>query len=175
VSFNSTRGSDNPRNLGFAGPPSIRAAAALTGGTEYSCDYASDRLAHLVDLQTDTWKFFLGSSTDYFTWMPQSVAFDFCMHDAAHRYEPVLNDLRQIIPYMKRFGIVCIHDTQQLELGREMSQAVLDAAKEFPVRHVTLPYGCGLSIIRVEESANAPVEVAGRLEDGKLDTIPFSF
>lgn len=153
----------------------LRAAAEKIGAVVYSCDADKPRTGHLVDHQSESWKFFSGLSDDFFKWLPTDLIFDFCMHDGAHHYEQVHKDLLNIIPRMKQFGLICLHDTQQVTLGPDEAKAVQHAARIHPLTWMTMPFGCGLTIIRVESDRNRPIDPAGRIEHGVHDTKPFSF
>ena len=153
----------------------LRAAAEKTGGCVYSCDWAAERWSDLLPEQTDQWKLFLGNSIDFLAQLPPDLAFDFVMHDAAHHYKRVRADLEAILPKVRQFGLVCLHDTQQTDLGPGMMKAVHEATAGRPVTMTHLPYGAGLTIIRMEESPHGAVQVAGgNLKDGRPFTAPFS-
>lgn len=95
------------------------------------------------------------------------------MHDAAHDYYQVKMDLERILPKMKRFGIICVHDTQQPDLNHEMLAAIKEALRGAPISMVNLPYSSGLAIIRVEESVHPSINPStGTLADGRPETQP---
>ena len=133
----------------------LRAAMAVTGGKLFSCDFDRSRFAHLVDQGDEHWEFFLGSSEDFLKSL--DPPFDFAMHDAAHDYWQVRWDLEHMLPLMRRFGIVCVHDTQMSGVAAEMTRAVADAARGFAVSYLHLPFSCGLAILRVEESPHPAI------------------
>lgn len=149
----------------------LRAAAARTGGTVFSCDVDKKRFDVLLDAQTEHWKLFLGSSDAFLDDLEGPV--DFAVHDGAHDYYQVKEDLLRILPKMKTFGLVCIHDTQQFELGPGMMDAIRDSLQGRNVSFTTLPYCCGLTIIRMEQSGHPAIEPAGKiLPAGHPDTVP---
>jgi hypothetical protein len=95
------------------------------------------------------------------------------VHDAAHDYFQVKMDLTAILPKMKRFGMICVHDTQQPDLSHEMLAAIKDSVRGQPISMVNLPFSAGLAIIRVEESAHPAITPAsGHLPDGRIETEP---
>jgi hypothetical protein len=152
----------------------LRAAAQQTGGTVYSCDADRRRFEPLLATQDDHWKLYLEFSSSFLQKVPEP--FDFVMHDSAHDYVNVKRDLEMILPRMRQFGIICIHDTQQVDLYEGMLAAMRDATKDFSVSMTNLPFNSGLGIIRVESSPHPPVSPThGKLPDGRIDTRPAAF
>jgi hypothetical protein len=77
---------------------------------------------------------------------------------------------------MRQFGLICVHDTQQPELYRDMLAAIGDATRNLKVSLTNLPFNCGLAIIRIEESRHPAVTPAfGKLPQGQSDTLPVAF
>lgn len=82
--------------------------------------------------------------------------FDLVLHDGSHTSAVVAADLQWILPQVRTFGLVLVHDTQYETCGGEMRLAVQAALgrtamdHEMVFSHTTLPYGAGLTIIRVE-------------------------
>ena len=151
-----------------------RAAAARTGGKVYSCDVDAARFSSLLDSQDEHWELFLGASEKFLAQLEGPL--DFVVHDAAHDYYQVKMDLDAILPKMKRFGLVCVHDTQQPDLNHEMLAALKDSLRGQPISMVNLPFSAGLAIIRVEESDHPAIEPAsGLLPDGRIETEAIAF
>lgn len=147
----------------------IRAAAKRTGGVVYSCDFDKRRYTPLLEEQDEHWKLFLEASGSFIPKVPDPL--DFVMHDGAHDYTTVLNDLKAILPKMRKFGIICVHDTQQIDLNKEMLSAIKDSTTDYAVSLVNLPFAAGLAIIRVEESLHPPITPAGgKMPDGRSET-----
>jgi len=73
------------------------------------------------------------------------------LHDGSHEQEIVEQDLRNIIPKIKKNGILLIHDT--LHPGKfkvdfdQCEKVIKDIDHEF----VTFPFGYGLTVIKVKE------------------------
>jgi len=148
----------------------LKLAALKTGGVVYSCDCDIKRFNYLLDQQDQSWQLQLCSSEKFI----QSITppFDFVMHDAAHDYYQVKMDLEMILPKMKTFGLICVHDTQQPDLGHEMLAAICDAAQGHLISIVNLPFYAGMAIIRVEAGDQpqiTPLE-GGTLKDGRSET-----
>ena len=152
----------------------LRLAASRTGGTVFSCDADKKRFSDLLSQQDEHWRLFLGNS-DLFL---EEIAppFDLVVHDGAHDYRQVRRDLQLILPKMRTFGLICIHDTQQPNLAQGMLAAIRDAAAGWSISLTNLPYGAGLAIIRVESGAHPAISPeGGMLTDGMFDTLPVSF
>lgn len=129
----------------------VRSAAQFTKGKVYSCDFDRKRFLPLLEQQTDDWHLELCGSSEFLSRM--EGPFDFAFHDAAHDYWQTKTDLKLILPKMRQFSLICIHDTQCEEAGPPMLKALHEVADEFPVTFTHLPYSQGLTILRVEESS----------------------
>jgi predicted O-methyltransferase YrrM len=147
----------------------LRAAAAHTGATLYTCDFDKRRFEHVLSEQDEQWKLYLEHSSVFLQRVPEPV--DLVMHDGAHDYANVKRDLEVILPKMRRFGIICMHDTQQLDLYQDMLAAIRDATKGFEVSITNLPFNSGLAVIRVESSVHPEISPStGSLPDGTPET-----
>lgn len=79
--------------------------------------------------------------------------YDLVLHDGSHTCSEVIRDLNNILPHIKQGGFLLVHDTTHPDLGEEMTHAI--NASDIPARRheiLTLPYGYGLTLIRVMES-----------------------
>ena len=151
----------------------LRAGALKTGGVVYSCD-RDPRFTAMNGQQDDHWKLLLGPSETSLRSL--SGPFDFVMHDAAHDYFQVKLDLELILPKVKKFGMICIHDTQQSDLSSDMLAAIRDATAAYSISLTTLPFNAGLTLIRMEDSALPAITPSGSsLPDGRFDTVPAQF
>lgn len=149
----------------------LRLAARRTGGILWSCDCDVKRFSSLLQSQDEQWHLFLGSSEAFIESV--EAPFDFVMHDAAHDYYQVKLDLTCILRKMRTFGIICVHDTQQVDLGHELLAAIRDATRSWQVSFVNLPYSGGLGIIRVESGEYPATRPGGIvLADGRPATDP---
>jgi predicted O-methyltransferase YrrM len=144
------------------------AAAASTGGTVYSCDYDQERFAQYENEQVPNWRFYCRKSSEFIELVP--TPFDFVFHDASHEYDIVRTDIEAIVPKMRRFGLICVHDTQHPRY--RLLEAVNDAVQSLDVSHVALPFGCGLSVLRVNSSPHPPIDPAGKMKGERVVTIP---
>ena len=151
----------------------LRLAASRTGGTVFSCDMDLKRYGYLKTYEDEHWKVFLGGSDTFLKMVEPPI--DFVVHDAAHDYHQVKLDLQLLLPRMRTFGLICLHDTQQTELGHEMLAAIKDATAGWEISLTNLPFGCGLAILRVERGNHPAIQPAGgRFPDGRFDTVPVS-
>ena len=147
----------------------LRLAAKETGGIVHSCDCDVSRFSELLSQQDSTWTLFLGSSEKFISKVAEPI--DFVSHDAAHDYYQVKLDLSLILRKMRKFGIICIHDTQQCDFSGEMLTAIRESLGGWRFSLVTLPFNCGLTIIRLEEGLLPEIQPAGsKLPDGRFDT-----
>jgi len=147
----------------------LRAAAALTGATLHTCDFDKKKYNQLLAQRDDHWRLYLEPSSSFIERLPEPI--DLVMHDGAHDYLNVKRDLELLIPKVRKFGIICVHDTQETDLYRDMLAAIKDAVTGFSVSITNLPFSCGLAIIRVESSRHPSVlPSVGSLRDGRPDT-----
>lgn len=150
----------------------LRSAVQITGGTVHTIDWNKKRFADLTQQQTPQWRLYLEECDQVIQKIQEP--FDFVMHDGAHDYFQVKKDLLDILPRVKKYGIICVHDTQHYSFGRDMILAIQDAVQEYSVSLTVLPYGAGLTIIRMEESIHETVKLQGKMIEGSLDSHPFS-
>jgi len=152
----------------------LRAAAAQTDATVYTCDFDRRRFEHILSEQDDHWKLCLESSSSFLRKVPEPI--DFVMHDGAHDDFNMRQDLETILPKMRKFGIICIHDTQQFELYRDMLAAIRDATSSFSVSITNLPFSAGLAVLRVESGPHPPIcPSSGTVRDGTFETVLAEF
>lgn len=106
----------------------------------------------------------------------KNLNFDFVLHDGSHRGPVVAEDLKFIVRRVKRFGMILIHDTQHSNLGGGMRDGVLQGLAEVPwYSHTTLPYGCGLTLVRIERGfVDDTVEITRRKAGSPHGTDPYT-
>lgn len=103
--------------------------------------------------------------------------YDLVFHDGDHQADVVAQDIQAIIPHMKRFGLLVLHDTHHSELGPAMidglSKGLGSDQNKYSI--VTLPYGYGLTIVRFEsdEYHNGNVQVKRKKKTSVATTISF--
>ncbi len=148
----------------------IRGAAQKTGGVVYTCDSDRRRFEELLNQQDEHWRLHLELSETFIPKVPHPI--DFVMHDGSHIYQNVRRDLELLLPRMRRFGLICVHDTQQPDLCHDMLGAIRDATAQARVSVTNLPFGAGLAVIRVEESVYPSIDPeATMMNDGRSDTL----
>lgn len=133
----------------------LRAAMDVTGGKLFSCDIDRKRFAPLLNQVSPAWELYLEPSDSFLKKMVPP--FDFILHDAAHDYWQVRQDLELMIPMMRQFGMICIHDTQHSDIGDQMPKAIRDGCRDHQVSWVHLPFSYGMTVLRVEESTHPAV------------------
>jgi hypothetical protein len=152
----------------------LRAAVKKTGGIVHSYDHDFRRRKCLLPYQDDQWRLTLAPTVTALTDAPDYI--DMVMHDGAHDYVNVKKDLEILLPKMRQFGIICIHDTQQPDLYRGMLAAIADATSRHKVSLTNLPFNCGLAILRVEEGLQPGINPTfDLLPSGTSDTFPVAF
>jgi hypothetical protein len=101
--------------------------------------------------------------------------FDLVLHDGSHSYETVLFDLQTIIPQIKRFGLLLVHDTQHSYYVPGMPLALRFVLRDIKCSFTTLPFAYGLTIVRIEgNEQNGDIRIT-RGKPGALGTTrPFT-
>jgi hypothetical protein len=90
------------------------------------------------------------------------------LHDGSHTWREVAIDLKLIIPRIKKGGILLVHDTNHPTDNYQLDKAVdsIDFNYDdsgFKIERLTLPYGYGLTMIRImEDFGNGEVELTWR-------------
>lgn len=99
---------------------------------------------------------------------------DVVLHDGSHTYSIVKEDIRRIVPMMKQFSLLLVHDTEHEHCGDDMRRALLEGLEGIQYSMTTLPYGFGLTIVRIEgNEQNGQVEM-GKNKNSKFKHIPRS-
>lgn len=70
-------------------------------------------------------------------------------------------DIAGILPHLKQFGLLLVHDVEQFALGEEMRRGLMEGIRRSGrrVSMTSLPYSDGLAIVRMEDAC-----VAGRIQ-----------
>ena len=101
---------------------------------------------------TERWEFIHGNSlieVPKFNHLP----YDVVLHDGSHTPSEVTQDINNILPYMKKGPILITHDTEHPSLGVPMKKGIHNSdLKNYTHELATLPYGYGLTFIRLLES-----------------------
>lgn len=77
------------------------------------------------------------------------ILFDLCLHDGSHEKDDLFYDLTHIISFMKKNSLVLVHDTLHPQFGLE--KVVVEAFQNTKHQLLTLPYGFGLTIVKLLE------------------------
>ena len=86
--------------------------------------------------------------------------FDLVLHDGSHAANTVSQDLAMIAPLVKQYGLILIHDTQHSYVGPQVREGLLTGLRGVEYSLTTLPYGFGLTIVRIEGNAeNGQVQI----------------
>jgi predicted O-methyltransferase YrrM len=131
--------------------PTFLAALEKTGGHLTTCDVRalSDTGNDVSMLETHKarWTYLQGDSREKVKEVQKEI-FDLVLHDGSHEWRVVWRDLVAILPRIKQNGLLLIHDTEHVPTYR-LKLAVFLALLFVPHEKVTLPYGYGLTIVRI--------------------------
>lgn len=121
------------------------------------------------------WRHTVARSEAIYPYIAGWGPFDVVLHDGSHDAETVEADLAAALPHVRRFGVVLVHDTQHSYSGPGVCYGMLRAIRQAPgvrVSGTTLPYAFGLTVLRVEETEQPPIELR-RSKAGSLHlTVP---
>jgi predicted O-methyltransferase YrrM len=136
-------------------------ALKVTGGKLTSVDQRplsirEDIPDSFVRDNKNIWSFYEGNSLDVVPTLDHSECYDVVLHDGSHTGIEVTEDLNNIAPYVKRGGLVLIHDTAHYDLGPEMRAGLANSnlIKKYKHDGSTLPYGYGLTIVKIFDNPN---------------------
>tara|TARA_R110000824_G_scaffold328069_4_gene514904 strand:- start:2292 stop:2813 length:522 start_codon:yes stop_codon:yes gene_type:complete len=146
-----------------------------TGGKLISCDYRPlsltaktyDGDSEEMTRLSERWRYIQKRSTGALNDISGEI-FDVVLHDGSHTWTEVADDLGKIIPYMKKGGILMVHDTNHPTDNYQLDKSVdaIDFScsdSGYDIERLTLPYGYGLTIIRVmQDFGNGEVNIAWR-------------
>lgn len=139
---------------GFSTPTLLK-ALEKTDGHLTTCDVRSlqdtGNDVGLVGEHKDRWTYLQGDSREKAR--EAKGPFDLVLHDGSHEWRVVLRDLIAIIPRMKKNSILLVHDTEHVPTYR-LKLSVFLALLFVPHEKVTLPYGYGLTIVRILGNAH---------------------
>jgi hypothetical protein len=149
-----------------------RTAARVTGGTVYSCDHNSVNFGEYDGYTQDEWHFACLPVQEFLPKIPDPI--DVAFHDASHEHDVVYEDLLALFPKMRRYGLICVHDTQhpRYRLLEAVSEAIDSAAGQQALSYTTLPYGAGLTILRAETGIEPPITPVGQYIGDRVVTVP---
>jgi len=132
----------------------ILSALAHTGGRLFSIDVRPLRDTgndpRFLAAYAQPWTYLQGDSRDMVEKLGDEV-FEFVLHDGSHEPEIVQADLEAILPRMKKNAILLVHDTEHPIHDYGLAPACQRALRDVGHSTVTLPFGFGLTVVRVEE------------------------
>lgn len=142
----------------------IWTALKLTGGTLINFEQrdksenASWFSEEMLNCQDEKWQFIQGDSLKTvpdFNHLP----YDLVLHDGSHTGKVVTQDINNILPHIKKGGVLLLHDTNHPSLGAEMMRGISNSNIEnYKHEILTLPYGFGLTLIKILDT-DRPEEV----------------
>jgi len=133
-------------------------ALRLTGGKLTTIEQRSIEEQHLwfneqtLSDHSGLWSYVQGDSLSTVPSIDHSP-YDLVLHDGSHTGSVVVIDINNILPHIKTGGFLLLHDTAHPDLGGEMTHAINSSnLRSMDHEIVTLPYGYGLTLIRLLES-----------------------
>jgi predicted O-methyltransferase YrrM len=136
----------------------LLAALERTGGRLTSCDAEPleglrRRIPHLdAAARSGRWTFLHLPSARALRGL-RDEAFDLVLHDGSHEADEVEEDVAGILPWMRRYGILLVHDVEQFALGPQVRRGLAAGIRRSGIRvsMTSLPFSDGLAIVRVED------------------------
>jgi len=143
--------------------PVILSALEHTGGKLTTNDKRdikeTGNTPELLEQYKDSWRYVQKFSDEALKHDIKGEKFDVVLHDGAHEPQIVMRDIRKIVKHMKQDAILLVHDTNHKSFPYLPLAVRLGL---FPYRYekVTVPYGFGLTIIRLKSNfGNGKVEL----------------
>ncbi len=129
----------------------ILSALQITDGHLTTCDQRpinkTGNNENDLNFYKKRWKYIEGKSADKLKEV--KGPFEVVLHDGAHDLLTVARDIWKIKKHIKQNGLLLVHDTNHPKLYT-MKLAVTLGLIFTKHEKVTLPYGCGLTIIRIK-------------------------
>jgi len=130
-------------------------ALRLTGGKHTSCDPRDLKDTGLPDdfktNYSDIWTY---KQCDSRLVVFPKEPLDFVLHDGSHLPAVVLQDIKKIVKLMKRNSILLVHDSLNEKYNPSLEGIVKQSVKDINHELVTLPYGYGLTIVKILDEFN---------------------
>ena len=118
----------------------------------------------MIEENKNNWRYLQKFSEEALKHDIKGQKFDVVLHDGAHEPQIVMRDIRKIVRHMKQGAILLVHDTNHKSFPHLPLAVRLGL---FPYRYekVTLPYGFGLTVIRLKSNfGNGKVELTWKKE-----------
>ncbi len=105
----------------------------------------------LLESNKERWQYIQKHSHDALRQDIDGKQFDVVLHDGSHGTRTVIKDIRGIVKHMKQDAILLVHDTDHEALPN-MKLAVRLGLFPYRYEMMTLPYGYGLTIVRLKSN-----------------------
>ena len=151
--------------MGFSTQAMVEALKS-TGGKLTTCDARGKGAFYPEAVFKDApgnWTFHQGDTLQVVPMLDHSP-YDVVLHDGSHQRGQVAADLTNILPHIKKGGLLLVHDTNHHDLGAGMRGGIDDSSlKDYKHERLTLPYSYGLTIIKLLSSkTNEEVKIDWR-------------
>ncbi len=126
----------------------------LKEGSLISCDTRS--LERLALPERPNWTFKNMTSSEALDMLTDET-FEFILHDGSHDRTIVKQDLERVLGRLKKNGIIAVHDTDEewTHTAWKLESAVKETMSYIHHQMVTLPYGHGMTIVKLCEDLGA--------------------
>lgn len=105
----------------------------------------------LLENNKDIWTYLEKTSDEALGSDISGKTFDVVLHDGAHEAPIVMRDIRKIVKHMKQDALLLVHDTNHHSFPY-LPWAVRLGLFPYRYERVTVPYGYGLTIIRLKSN-----------------------
>ena len=118
----------------------------------------------MLEEYKDSWRYLQKRSDEALKNDIKGEKFDVVLHDGAHEAPIVLRDIRKIVKHMKQDAILLVHDTNHKSFPY-LPWAIRLGLFPYRYEKVTVPYGFGLTIIRLKSNlGNGKVKLTWKKE-----------
>jgi predicted O-methyltransferase YrrM len=133
----------------------ILAALTRTGGSLTTAEKRdikdTGNTPELLTAHAGRWRYIQKLSGDVIKEDITGESYDVVLHDGAHEVKTVFWDIRGIVRHMKQDAILLVHDTNHKTFPY-LRWAVRLALLPYRYEMVTVPYGFGLTIVRIKSN-----------------------
>jgi|GEM_PF-2365848 predicted O-methyltransferase YrrM len=105
----------------------------------------------MLEEYKDSWRYLQKRSDEALKDDIKGEKYDVVLHDGAHEAPIVLRDIRKIVKHMKQGAMLLVHDTNHPTFPY-LPWAIRLGLFPYRYEKVTVPYGFGLTIIRLKSN-----------------------
>jgi len=105
----------------------------------------------MIEEHKHNWRYLQKRSDEALKYDIKGEKYDVVLHDGAHEALIVMRDIRKIVKHMRQDALLLVHDTNHLTFPY-LPWAVRLGLFPYRYEKVTVPYGYGLTIIRLKSN-----------------------